>query len=386
MDIQESRSGRIIKSLGGYKAFVPHPLPPHFDWDTALVNSLSRADHILGKLSREGSMLPRPHILVRPFVTREAVLSSKIEGTQATIGEVLADAVGTSSGSPHELQEVHNYIRALDYALNRLRELPLSLRLIREIHGQLMRGARGEKHAMLGEFRRKQNWIGAPGCTVMTAKYVPPTPDELPDALASFEAFLYNRTLPPLVHIALCHYQFEAIHPFLDGNGRVGRLLITLLLIEHDLLSSPLLYLSAFFEATRSEYYQQLYSVSALGTWRDWLCYFLNGVAVQSLDALSRAERINNLIIQWHAQVGRSSLPTRNAITYLAVNPFLTVKKIAQDCAIAFTTAQRVIQTLESLGIVAQVSGNKRDRVYCATDILAILEEAAKINEDPLTM
>ena len=380
MDIKQSPAGRIIKSHSGYTAFVPNPLPPIFEWNNDLVNSLSRADHVLGKLSREGHKLANPLLLMRPFVAREAVLSSKIEGTQTTLGEMLAEEAGAHvSNQVDDLQEVKNYMLALDYGIKRLPKFPLCLRLIREIHGKLMQGVRGG-HATPGEFRRTQNWIGTPGCTLMTAKYVPPPPDELTASLNSFEKFLHDRTLPPLIHIALCHYQFEAIHPFLDGNGRVGRLLITLLLVEHKILSSPLLYLSAFFEATQDEYYRQLYSVSAKGSWQDWFAYFLNGVAIQSADVLSRAERINKLISDWHIKVsGSTSQTPRSIIEHLAVNPFLTVKNISKQLNIAFTTAQRAIQKLESLGILTQITESKRDRLYCANKILNILEEPTTI-------
>lgn len=382
MDIRESPSGKVVKTLTGYNAFLPNPLPPELEWNNILVNSLSRADHILGMLSREGSKLPNPHLLMRPFITREAVLSSKIEGTKATLGEILADEAGAHvNRSPDDLQEVRNYIVALDYGLKRLNDFPLSLRLIKEIHEQLMQGVRGS-HATPGEFRHTQNWIGTPGCTLATAKYVPPTPYELMDSLGSFEIFLHDRTLPTLIHIALCHYQFEAIHPFLDGNGRIGRLLITLLLIERKILPSPLLYLSAFFEATRDEYYKQLYNVSSKGNWHEWLSYFLNGIAIQSLDVLSRAERINTLITDWQLKVGDNSYGTlQDIVKHFAANPFLSIKKISEILNIAFTTAQRAIRKLEDLGIVSQSSEGKRNRVYCATEILSILEEPTKINE-----
>ncbi|MEY2393133.1 Fic family protein [Wolbachia endosymbiont of Tettigetta isshikii] len=301
MDIKESPSGKAINAPAVYQAFIPNPLPPKFEWDNDLVKSLSRADHILGMLSREVAKLPNLHLLMRPFIAREAVLSSRIEGTQATLGEILAQEVCANvDRNPDDLQEVRNYIASLEYGLKRLQSLPLSLQLIKEIHRMLMQGVRGY-HATPGEFRRVQNWIRVPWCTINSAKYVPPTPGELMDCLYSFEKFLHDRTLPPLIHIALCHYQFEAIHPFLDGNGRIGRLLITLLLIERKLLSSPLLYLSAFFEATQSEYYTQLYNISSKGTWHDWFSYFLNGVALKSLDVLSRAEQINNLITGWQS-------------------------------------------------------------------------------------
>lgn len=383
MDIKKSPSGRVIKTLKGYNAFIPNPLPPIIQWDNKLVNVLSRADHILGKLSREGSKLPNPHLLMRPFIAREAVLSSKIEGTQATLGEILADEVGIQvDRSPADLQEVQNYILALEYGVERLKNFPLSLRLIKEIHGKLMKGVRGD-HATPGEFRKTQNWIGTPGSTLANAKFVPPDPAEMINSLKEFESFLYDRTLPPLVHIALCHYQFEAIHPFLDGNGRVGRLLITLLLMKHNLLPTPVLYLSAFFEATRDEYYKQLYNVSAHGSWKEWLIYFLNGVAVQARDVLSRAERINDLISDWHIKVsGPYSETAHNIITYLAVNPFLTTKKIAENFDVAFTTAQRAVKKLEELGIIQQINKTKRDRIYCASELLGILEEPTIVNAE----
>ena len=379
MDISDSPSGKIVKTLTGYQAFTPYPLPPQFDWDTRLVNSLSRADHVLGMLSREGTKLPNPYLLMRPFIAREAVLSSKIEGTQATLGEILAQEAGIHvDRNPDDLQEVRNYILALDYGLGRLQDLPLSLRFIKEIHEKLMQGVRGS-HATPGEFRTSQNWIGSPGCTLNTAKYVPPTPDDLMDCLGSFEKFLHDRTLPPLIHIALCHYQFEAIHPFLDGNGRVGRLLIIFLLIERKLLPSPFLYVSAFFEATRDEYYKQLYTISSKGTWKEWFSYFLNGITMQSLDVLSRAERMNALLTAWQSAVGSRN---EGIVKYLAVNPYFSTKKISENLGVTFTTAQRAIGKLEDLGIVAQVSQGKRNKVYCATEILSILEEPTKITEN----
>jgi len=210
---------------------------------------------------------------------------------------------------------------------------------------------------------------------------VPPPPDNLMDCLGEFEKFLHDRSLPPLIHIALCHYQFEAIHPFLDGNGRVGRLLIMLLLVEQNMLPSPLLYLSAFFEATRDEYYKQLYNVSMKGTWQEWLIYFLNGVAVQSEDVLSRVERINELIDQWKIDVASAGSSVQvDIIQLLAVNPYLTINKIAEDLNIAYSTAQRGVQKLESAGIVKKTNDNKRDKVYCASAILKILEEPTKIS------
>ncbi|MBI3450764.1 MAG: Fic family protein, partial [Acidobacteria bacterium] len=267
MPTKPSPPGRKIRTPEGYAAFVPAPLPPDLIWTPALVSALSTADRSIGRLAGEGGRLPNPHLLIRPFVRREAVLSSRIEGTRATLGELLAAEAGAvSDRSPDDLREVANYVAALERGVKLLQKLPLSLRLVRNLHGTLMQGVRGNQ-ATPGEFRRSQNWIGAPGADASRATYVPPPPDEMMTCLGAWEKFLHDRSLPPLVHVALAHYQFEAIHPFLDGNGRVGRLMITLFLIERSILPAPLLYLSAFFEATRRDYYDHLRSVSERGAW-----------------------------------------------------------------------------------------------------------------------
>ena len=240
-------SGRWIRTFAGYRAFHPEALPPQLTWTPRLVRALSDADQLLGRLAGEGSRLPNPHLLIRPFVQREAVYSSRIEGTQSTLGELLAAEAGAAvERSPEDLREVGNYVAALEHGIERLKTLPLSTRLVRELHQKLMSGVRGG-HAAPGELRRSQNWIGPPGSTLAQATYVPPPHEEMLEHLGAWEKFLHDEMLPPLVQTALMHYQFEAIHPFLDGNGRVGRLLITLLLMQRGVLPLPLLYLSAFF-------------------------------------------------------------------------------------------------------------------------------------------
>jgi Fic family protein len=372
--------GRIVRSPEGYDAFVPDPLPPPLEWTAEIVRTLSDSDQAVGRLAGVGGRLPNPHLLIRPFVRREAVLSSRIEGTQATLGELLAAEAGASvERSPADLREVANYVVALEYGVERLATLPLSLRLIRELHARLMEGVRGGQ-ATPGEFRRSQNWIGPPGCTPAEAAYVPPPPLEMMRALEDLETSFHDATLPPLVQAALLHYQFEAIHPFLDGNGRVGRLLITLFLIERRLLPTPLLYLSAFFEATRREYYDRLRGVSQRGEWNDWIVYFLRGVARQSEDALRRALSINRLEDQWREAL--AGTPSRAAITLvdlLAENPYWTVRGVAQRLAVAYTTAQRAVQKLEAEGILTPLTDAKRDRVFCARAILEILEQPADL-------
>lgn len=376
-------AGRYVRCPEGYTAFIPAPLPPALEWTSSLVRALSDADRRVGKLAGEGRKLSNPHLLLRPFVRREAVLSSRIEGTQATLGELLAVEAGASvERSPDDLREVANCVAAMEHGIKRLKRLPLSLRLVRELHAHLLKGVRGDR-AIPGEFRRSQNWIGPAGCTLANATYVPPMPTELMDCLSSWEKFLHDRDWPPLVQIAMAHYQFEAIHPFLDGNGRVGRLLITLSLVEREVLPTPLLYLSAFFEATRKNYYDGLLNVSKRGAWEPWIEYFLNGVARQAEDALGRTERIDQLLDRWRLALsgGGTSVPLR-LLDLLAANPYVTVKRAAERMRVAFTTAQRAVERLQKAEVLSQVSPGKRDRVYCARDILDILEEPALINPD----
>jgi Fic family protein len=383
MKPRTGRPGKTIKCSGGYEAFVPDPLPPQIMWTERLLRSLSDADRLIGQLAREGRGLPNPHLLTRPFVRREAVFSSRIEGTQATLGELLAaEAVAAVARSPDDLREVANYVVALEYGAKRLHTLPLSLRLVKEIHAKLMKGVRGEV-ATPGEFRRSQNWIGPAGCTFANAAYVPPPPDELMNCLGAWEGFLHDRTLPPLVHAGLVHSQFEAIHPFLDGNGRIGRLLVILLLLERAILPAPLLYLSAFFEAAREEYYDRLRGVVEHAEWEAWLEYFLNGVARMSEDVLGRTERINARLSEWRRAASAASSATPAALVdLLAENPFWTVKKVAERLHVAFTTAQRAVDRLEKMSVLTQVSGAKRDRVYCARRIMDILYEPAHLKPE----
>ncbi len=366
--------------MSGYTAFLPPPLPPDLAWTARMIKALSDADRLIGKLAGEGGRLPNPHLLMRPFLQSEAVQSSKIEGTQATLGELLAAEAGAAvERSPDDLREVGNYVTSLEQGISLLKELPICVRLICELHRTLMTGVRGH-NSTPGEFRTIQNWIGKPGSTLSTATYIPPPPGEIAPLLADWETFLHQSELPPLVTIALAHYQFEAIHPFLDGNGRIGRLIITLFLIDKQILPTPLLYLSAFFEASRSDYYRSLQAVSEQAAWSDWLEYFLLGVARMSEDALRRTTLINDLLAVWRSKLDRepTSLPSR-LIDRLSANPFVTIKGVAAELKVAFTTAQRAIAQLESIGIVKQIGEAKRGRVYCARELLALLEEPARL-------
>lgn len=379
-----SKTGQMpgqVLPKGDHSAFLPAPLPPALEWTPRLLLALSEADRKIGQLAGEGRRLPNPHLLLRPFVRREAVLSSRIEGTQATLGELLAAEAGASvDRSPEDLREVGNYVVALEYGIPRLSELPLCVRLVRELHEKLMTGVRGGQAAP-GKFRTIQNWIGRPGSTPATARFVPPPPEEVENCVAGWERFLHESNLPPLVVAALMHYQFEAIHPFLDGNGRVGRLLVTLFLIERKILPAPLLYLSAFFEASRRDYYELLLGVSQRGEWNDWLQYFLNGITVMSEDAIGRSARIVALLDEWRVKAagGKTDAPLR-LLDLLADNPFVTVTGVAEKLGLAFTTAQRAIQRLEQLGVLKEKGEARRGRVYCARSILDVLEEPARLN------
>jgi len=317
---RQSPSGRLLqvgKGETAYLAFLPLSLPPDLPLDKGLVRTLSDADRALGELAGLGRTMPNPNLLIAPFIRREAVLSSRIEGTQADLTDLYAYEAGqlplfTEVKPPPpeaDVREVGNYVRAMEYGLKRLDTLPVSLRLLRELHARLMEGVRGE-HATPGEFRRSQNWIGRPGCTIQDAEFVPPPVPEMQEALDAFEKYLHvEDNYPPLIRLAFIHYQFETIHPFLDGNGRIGRLAITLLLVNWDLLPLPLLYLSAFFEKHRQGYYDLLLGVSRQGAWPRWVEFFLRGVAEQTRDAGQRAKRLQDLQEEWRARLAQKRSP-----------------------------------------------------------------------------
>lgn len=373
---QNSPSGGLIRASGEYWAFVPHSLPPKLEWDNSLVSLISRADLALGTLSGLGETLPNPHLLIYPFIRREAVLSSRIEGTQSSLSDLLLFEA-TKVEKQRDVREVQNYVRAIEYGLKRLDALPLSLRLIRELHGILMERVRGE-HATRGEFRQSQNWIGPPGCSLNEASFVPPPVPEMQDALDQLEKFLHaDIDLPPLVQLALIHYQFETIHPFLDGNGRIGRLLITLFLCERGILTKPLLYLSAFFERHRREYYERLLQVSQKGAWGQWIQFFLQAVVNQSSDAVQRSRRLLALHQDYHRTSLEKHLPPTagQLIELILMRPVLN-SRIAQELlGVTFPAAQKAIRVLEDEGILVEITGGKRNKTYAAEEILRILEE-----------
>jgi Fic family protein len=306
------------------------------------------------------------------------VLSSRIEGTRASLNDVyIYEATQLSYLEPTtDVREVHNYVKALDFGLKRLRSLPVSLRLIREMHAELMKGVRGE-HLTPGEFRRSQNWIGPPGSTLESARFIPPPVEEMHSALGDLEKYIHaSSDLPSLVQAALIHYQFEAIHPFLDGNGRIGRLLIILLLVEWGLLSQPWLYLSVYFEEHRSAYYDHLLAVSQQGDWEDWLGFFLDGVQRQSEDAIVRIEHLQHLRREYQTLLEheRAAVRLMQSVDVLFERPILSIRQLEAAMGVPYRSAQRYIEKLEELGVVREVTGRARNRLYQADEILAALE------------
>jgi len=375
-------SGKFISVGTGdaqYRAFVPDPLPPHVEFDMELVLALSEADRRLGELAGVGRSIPNPQLLIRPFMNREAVLSSRIEGTQAGLEELYefeAASAAARSKMPSDVAEVANYVNALEHGLARLSALPLSLRLLREVHSKLMEGVRGGQ-ATPGEFRRSQNWIGRPGCSLDQATFVPPPVPEMQEVLSSLESYLHAEdSLPPLIRIAAIHYQFESIHPFLDGNGRVGRLLISLLLNHWELLPMPLLYLSAYFERYRQEYYERLLGVSMNGRWREWLLFFLRGVIEESRDASGRLKLLEDLAIEYRRKVmslGGSVLPLRLVESLFSV-PVVTVSEAQEILGVTYHSARLAVRKLVDLGILQKPSEAVYGKRFVASEILRAVE------------
>lgn len=359
---------------------MPDPLPPKLAYGPQLVQALSEADRALGELAGLGRTLPNPYLLTRPFLRREAVLSSRIEGTQASLVDLYAFEVEPLLfGEPErrdDVQEVQNYVRALEHGIERLGELPISQRLLREMHSVLMEGVRGAQRAP-GEFRRIRNWIGPPGAEVGEATFVPPPPMEISGALGALERYIHGQTgRPPLVDIALVHYQFETIHPFLDGNGRIGRLLITLMLIERDLLPEPLLYLSAYFERHRAAYYDHLLAVSQKAAWEEWLLFFLRGVATESRDAARRAGRLFELRETYRERLQREGARANllAAVDHLFARPVTDIRDLAQVLGVTFEAARRLVNSLEEEGVLEEITGRRRNRVYAAPEMMRLLQ------------
>jgi Fic family protein len=381
-------SGKLIQAGRGgaaYWAHVPEALPPQLEWDNELARRLSAADRALGELAGLGRSIPNPNLFVAPFLRREAVLSSRIEGTRSGIADLYFYEAGQpplpgmeeSIASEADVHEVLNYVRALEYGLERLAKLPVSLRLLREIHAHLLEGVRGA-HATPGIFRTRQNWIG--GENINEAVYVPPPVSEMKPALDAFEKYLHaSDDYPALIRLSFIHYQFEAIHPFVDGNGRIGRLLLSLLAVNWKLLPLPLLYLSAYFEHHRQTYYDLLLAISQRGSWKEWVTFFLTGIQDQANDTTWRIKRLQDLQAGWRTQLGekKASATTLWLLDYLFESPVISIPQAQKVLrAGSYHTAKRSVERLLSMGILETLGKETYDRRFVARDILlAITEE-----------
>lgn len=380
--LQSHRAGRYIRQPTGYSAFVPSPLPPDppLQLTGELHRLLSSADRALGRLDGSVLTLPNADLFVFMYVRKEAVLSSQIEGTQSSLQDLLAaEARLFEADLPGDVDEVVNYVRAMNHGLARLSELPVSVRLIREIHAELLRGVRGGR-LQPGELRTTQNWLGPARSTLATATFVPPPPHVLADALGDLEKFIHrDDDLPPLVKIALAHVQFETIHPFLDGNGRVGRLLITFLLTERAILHKPVLYLSHYFRRHRQAYYDHLQAVRDRGAWEEWLMFFLRGVSDVAAEAAETARRILQLREQHRAAItdrlGRAAGNGHKVLESLFDRPILGVKDVRELTGTTYPAANALVARLVEIGVLEEMTGYARNRRFRYAPYIALFTE-----------
>lgn len=377
-----NRAGVFIVQPSGYKSFLPHDLPPDppIEYDGEMLALLSEADRKLGRLDGVTQILPNPELFVAMYVQKEAVLSSQIEGTQASLTDVLE--INTKDEKREDVGEVVNYVAAMNYGLDRLKEFPLCLRLIREIHEQLLLNGRGSNRNP-GEFRKTQNWIGPSGCTLKDARFVPPTVSDMEKALENLENFFYeDDNIPALIKIALIHSQFETIHPFLDGNGRMGRLLITFWLCQQGILSQPLLYLSYYFKKNRLEYYDRLMAVREKGEWEGWIKFFLKGVAVTADEATSTAKEILQLKSSCESKIVSSGFPAMYNVLFddIFVHPIITINDAMEKLCVSYPTASKIVDNFCRLNILFDITPEqKRNKKYAFSTYLEILNRGTEL-------
>ena len=379
-----TRAGRYVAQPAGYRAFEPAPLPPEPPLQLAgdLQRLLSDADRALGRLDGSVATLPNPDLFVFMYVRKEAVLSSQIEGTQSSLQDLLsAEAELFEPRLPKDVDEVLRYVRAMKHGLARLEALPVSTRLIREIHAVLMQGARGDR-LQPGDLRTSRNWIGPAGSTIATASFVPPPAHLVPTALGDLERFLHAADrLPPLVRIALAHVQFETIHPFLDGNGRVGRLLVTFLLTAYGILEQPVLYLSHYLKRNRPRYYELLQAVRDDGAWEDWLAFFLTGVIEVAGDAAATARRILVMREQHRADItarlGRAAGHGHKVLEALYDRPIVSVADVRARTGTTYAAANALVARLAAIGVLEEMTGHARNRRFRFGPYIRIFSDAA---------
>jgi Fic family protein len=389
-DFIGSSAGTCLQTLDGYHAFFPNPLPPVLEPDWDLVRLISEADRAMSELSGAGQRLPNPHLLIRPYLKREAILSSRIEDTHAEMEDlaVLEEQEGTEPDA--QVREVANYVTAMERGLEMIRDLPISTRLIKQLHAILLHSVRGgESTKTPGEFRRSQNWIGPNGCHLNEASFVPPPHYEIGPAMSAWEKYVNcDSKEPPLVKMALMHYQFETIHPFLNGNGRIGRLLITLYLCKAGCLSQPLLYLSGFFDETRDEYYRLLMNVSRKGAWREWIDYFLRGVRLQADRAIGDTNNILQQYDFWRNKLNEGLRVPGEASRMLDLvfaNPVVSISRYATRYDINYPNAKKAVDFWVDRGLLSELNGIPRPRYFIARGILNLMTKpAAPGNAEPV--
>lgn len=382
----EKRARFFMNASSGYKAFVPAPLPPEppIQYDEDIQSLLSQADRKLGRLDGITQILPNPELFVAMYVKKEAVLSSQIEGTQASFVDVLsAEYNQIDDQRQDDISEVVNYVNAMNWGLEQLETFPLSLRLIKNIHKRLLQNTRGSQRSP-GEFRRSQNWIGPAGCNLNTATFVPPTVPDMESALADLEKFFHQEDrIPALVKIALIHAQFETIHPFLDGNGRMGRLLITFWLCQQEILSKPLLYLSYYFKENRSEYYDRLMDVRKKGEWENWVKFFLRGVAEVADEATTSAKailKIKDEVSKKLYSMDNGNSNYQRLLDYLFEQPFIKRSDVEKMLGVSNPTAGNIIETFCQMGILQDCTPQKsRNKLYAFAEYLDILERGTEV-------
>lgn len=370
----------------GHVAYFPRPIPRTLPVSAENLLRVADAEAALGRLAGAGRLLPDPHLLVQPYLLREALASTRIEGTQASLLEVY-DAEASDQPLGADVEEVVNYVRALEAGLARLAALPVSVRLIREMHAVILAGVRG-RNRQPGELRTTQNWIGSTGATIDTAVFVPPPPSEVGSLLSDLERFVHEEPqLPPLIQAALLHYQFETIHPFLDGNGRLGRLLIVYFLVVRDRLPQPLLYISPYFEAWRQHYYDALQGVRERGDFDTWLGFLLDGVATQATDAVTRAERLIDLREKYRVAVQAATRGSANQLVDMVfAHPVLTSRVVERQLGVSRPAALDALRRLADVGVVTEVGeGPRRQRRWRAHEVLSALTEDVVANDEHTT-
>ena len=377
----DNRAGHLITNLSGemaYKSFVPTPLPPKpsIELTEDMINLLIKANSQLAVLESIATRIPNVELFISMYVRKEALMSSQIEGTQATLEDVLDPMIEANTN--RNVADVVNYIKATEFAVKKLHELPLCNRLIKETHAVLMEGVRGQEKSP-GEFRRSQNWIGGQGSTLKNARYIPPSPDDMLEAMSDLEKYINaDDELDALIRAALIHYQFETIHPFLDGNGRVGRLLITLFLMEKKVLSTPALYISYFLKKNRVEYYDRMTEVRAKGNYEQWVTFFLRALLESAEDATATIDELIALHDKNAAVISGMGRAAKNAMLvfeYLEANPIIEIRKTAEALSITFNTASSAVKRLTDAGILVQTTNASRNRTFAYEDYLSILRK-----------